>query len=231
MTAMRTDEIEQALFGMMALAEEQHAAVREALAGLGAERAALAQERAQLAQQAQAMRAEVAGLRQAANDVAPVLALSTQVAVERAVQRSLAGAGATAAEAVQAAAQPMLERLSGVAASAAAVEASLRRVVDWASWRLLGRGAALVAGLAGLLWLAHLSAWWWTERELRLTQAQRALLQSEIAGLEANRDALVQAGALAKMSRCGTGSKPCIRINEAAGAFGSPPDYRVIQGY
>jgi len=83
--------------------------------------------------------------------------------------------------------ETLLERLSGVAAQAGEVELSLRPVVGWASWRLLGRGAALVAGLAGLLWLAHLSAWWWNERALRFAQAEKAVLQAEIAGLEANR--------------------------------------------
>ena len=111
------------------------------------------------------------------------------------------------------------------------MEASLQRVVGWASWRLLGRGVAVVAGLAGLLWLANLSAWWWNARDLALTQARAAVLKAEIAGLEADRDALVRQGLLAKITQCGTGNRPCIRVNEAAGAFGEPPDYRVIEGY
>ena len=41
-------ERDQALFGLMAVAEEQQAAVREALAGLAAQQAALEQQQARL---------------------------------------------------------------------------------------------------------------------------------------------------------------------------------------
>ncbi len=237
-TGDRAGDAQQQLYGMMGLAQEQQAAVAAALAGLVAERAALAGERVTLAQQAEAMRAEAASLRRAAGELGPGLARSTQAAAERAVERGLAGAGETVAAAVEGAARPALERLSGMAAQAGAVEASLRRIAGWASWRLLGRGLAVVGVLAGLLWGAELSVWWWAERDLGLAQARRSLLLAEIAGLQGQRDeleasraALEGMGALAKIGRCDPGKRPCIRVNEAAGTWGSPPDYRVILGY
>ncbi len=211
----------------MALAEEHQAAVGQALAGLAGERAALAAQRAQLG-------AEAAAVRAAAEALGPMLAGTTRAAVER----SLAGAGQVAAGAVEAAAQPVLARLDGVAAQAGAAEASLRRVVEWASWRLLGRGILVVVALAGLLWLAHLSVWWWTSRDVSLAQARKAVLEAEIVGLqqkrddlEASRAELERLGVLGKVLRCQPGNRPCISVNEKAGAFGTAGEYRVIQGY
>lgn len=229
---------EQALFGLMAVAEEQQAAVREALAGLAAQRAALEWQQASLERQAEAVRAEAAGLRRVAGEVGPGLARSTREAVAAAVEQGLAGAGETATVAVAAAAKPLLEGLSGAAAQAGAVEAALRRVVGWVTWRLLGRGLAAVAGLAGLLWLAQGAAWWWDRHALEGVRAEKAQVEAEVAGLKvdrdkllANREELIRAGFLAQINRCGPKSRPCVRVNEAAGAFGEEADYRVLRGY
>ena len=224
-------ERDQALFGLMAVAEEQQAAVREALAGLAAQQAALERQQARLEGWTEAVQAEAAGLRRIAGEVGPGLARSTREAVETAVERGLAGAGTTATVAVQRAAQPLLDGLAGVAAQAGAVEAALRRVVGWATWRLLGQGVLAVAGLAGLLWLAQASAWWWGWRALEEVRAETAALEAEVAGLKANRDALVRDGLLARIERCGPSSRPCVRVNEAAGTFGERADYRVLRGY
>ena len=233
-------ERDQALFGLMAVAEEQQAAVREALAGLATQQAALEQQQARLEQWTEAVQAEAAGLRRIAGEVGPGLARSTREAVETAVERGLAGAGATATAAVQRAAQPLLDGLAGVSAQAGAVEAALRRVVGWATWRLLGQGVLAVAGLAGLLWLAQVSGWWWGWRALEEVRAQKAMVEAEVTALAAqrdellaNRDALVREGMLARIVRCNPGNRPCVRINEAAGTFeaGGQADYRVLRGY
>ena len=238
MRAEKAGEAEQRLFGLMAVAEEQQAAVRDALEGLAAARTGLAQERAQLGKVVQAVQSEAEWLQTTAAELGPNLAWRTEVAAREAVKEALAGAGALAVTAVEAAAQPMLTQLSEVAAQAGAVEASLRRVVAWASWRLLGRGVAVVALLAGLLWLADLSVWWWTERDMDRARSERMALQTEISVLRGIRDELaaqrtrlVQEGMLAQIGRCDPGHRPCIRVNEAAGAFGEASDYRVILGY
>lgn len=226
-------EREQALFGLMAVAEEQQAAVREALAGLAAQRAALEEQQARLERQAEAVRAEAAGLRRIAAEVGPVVAQSARVAAKAAVEEGLAGAGETATAAVEQAAKPLLDGLSGVTAQAGAMEAALRRAVGWATWRLLGRGLAAVVGLAAVLWLAQGAASWWGWRGLDAVRAQKVVLQAEVAELRANRDALVREGMLARIVRCNPGNRPCVRINETAGVFesGGQADYRVLRGY
>ena len=238
MAEQAADAREQALFGLMAVAEEQQAGVREALAGLAAQQAALERQQARLEQQAAAVRAEAVTLRRLATEVGPGLAQSTREAVKAEVERDLAGAGETATAAVEAAAKPLLEGLAGVTAQAGAVEATLRRVVGWATWRLLGRGLLAVAGLAGLLWLAQGAAWWWDQHALAGVRAEKARLETEIARLQgerdkllANRDELIRAGFLAQINRCGPKSRLCVRVNEAAGEFGEEADYRVLRGY
>ena len=49
--------------------------------------------------------------------------------------------------------------------------------------------------------------------------------------MRANRDDWAKAGMLAKLEHCGPKARPCIRIDEGAGAFGNGGDYRVILGY
>jgi len=228
---MVSDGEDKRLFGMMAVAEKQQAAVEAALKRLVAQEEALKGERQELAEGVAALRAEIAALRQATRSVGPELQRGTQEAVRTAVVNSLAGAGDAAARAAAAATRPLLDRLDGVAESAREVEASLKRVVGWVTWRLLWRVAAVAAGCLLVVVLANLSIRWWTEWDIAFDRAQQAVLEAKIAGLQDTHDELVRTGMLAKISRCGSGAKPCIRVNEAAGTFGDPPDYRIIFGY
>ena len=204
---------EDRLYGLMEIAERQQAAVQAALEGLAAERAALQRERELLAR----------GVRD--------LRMGTQEAVRSAVTDSLAGAATEGVAAVQAATTPLLGRLAGVAAAVGQAEAALRQVVLWASWRLLGWIVAVVAGLVLLGWLASTLVLWWDSGTIGAAQAQKAQLQAEVAELKANQDTWAKAGMLEKLTRCNPGFRPCVRVNEAAGAFGDRSDYRVILGY
>ncbi len=219
------EDMKDSLYGLMALAEEHQAAVGAAVAGLTAERAALAADRTVLAKQSKQMQDEIVRLRQAAEDLAPDVAKAAQ----KAVTQGLAGAGETAAAAVGQAVRPVLARLDQVTAQAAAAEAALRRVVGWVSWRLLWRGLAIVAAMAGLLWLSHLMVWKWAAWDVALAQTQKEMLLSEITGLqgkraelEASRADLERQGVLAKMNRCGPGNRPCVRVLDASAA--APPE-------
>lgn len=66
-------DVQQQLFGLMAVAEEHQKAVNAALGGLTAERAALAKERAAVAQAAASLVSVASEVRQAAGEIAPVL--------------------------------------------------------------------------------------------------------------------------------------------------------------
>ena len=163
---------------------------------------------------------------------AAVQAALDGLAAERAaVAESLAGAATEGVAAVQAATGPLLSRLAGVAEQAGQADAALRGVVAWASWRLLGWMVAAVALLVLLGWLASNAVLWWDTGTIGAAQAERARLQAAVAAMQANRDEWVKAGLIAKLERCGPKARPCVRINESAGAFGTSSDYRVLLGY
>ena len=197
---------EDRLYGLMEIAERQQVAVQAALEGLAAEREALARERERLGR-------AVAALGQ-----------GTRQAVRVAVAEGFAGAAGKGVEAVQVATQPLLEELAGMTEGAERAEAALRRVVSWASWRLLGWIMALIAALALLGWLSSTALIWWDTGTIEQ-------LQGEITEMQANHAAWVKAGMLGKLTYCDPGNRPCIQVDEGAGAFGANSDYRVIKGY
>jgi len=204
---------EDRLYGLMEIAERQQAAVQAALEGLAAERAALERERDKLAREVQA------------------LDVSLRTAVQAAVTGSLAAAATEGVKAVQTATAPLLGELAGMTSTAGQAETALRRVVLWASWRLLGWIMAAMAALVLLGWLASTAVLWWDTGAIGRAQARKAQLEAEVAELQANREAWVMAGLLGKLERCGPKSRPCIRVDERAGSFGDQADYRVILGY
>jgi hypothetical protein len=200
---------EDRLYGLMEIAERQQALVQAALDGLAAERAALERERQRLAR-------EIAALGQ-----------GTRQAVQLAVADGFAGAAGKGVEAVETATQPLLGKLERVTESAAQAETALRRVVSWASWRLLGWIMALIAALVLLGWLSSTALIWWDTGRVNE-------LRDEIATLQANHDAWVKAGMLGKITYCDPGHRPCVEVDESAGTFGTPEgpqDYQVLKGY
>jgi hypothetical protein len=197
-------EAEDRLYGLMEVAERQQAAAQAALEGLAAERAALERER-------QALAREVATLAQRTNS-----------AVHLAVSQSLAEAAGHGAEAVERATAPLLGRLADVTKSARDADMALRRVVQWASWRLLAWIMALIAVLVLFGWLSSTVIIWWDSGRIDT-------LQSQIATLQANHRAWVKAGVLGALSICGPDRRPCVRVDKGAGSFGKHADYMVIQ--
>jgi len=199
-------DAEDRLYGLMEIAERQQAAVQAALDGLGAERAALTRERQVLAR-------DVASLEE-----------RMRQAVQSAVAESLAGAADQGVKAVRVATRPLLNELSGVTAGAVRAEAALRQVVSWASWRLLGWIMALIVALVLFGWLSSTALVWWDTGTI-------SNLQDEITQLQANHAAWVKEGMLGKLNYCVPGNRPCIQVDESAGAFGDNGDYRIIKGY
>lgn len=204
---------EDRLYGLIEVAERQQAAAQATLEGLAAERAALAWEREALAR-------GVAGLQ-----------AGTQGAVRAAVAESLAGAATEGVAAVQAATGPLLTRLDSVGQQAREADAALRGMVEWASWRLLGWTMAAVALLVLGGWLATALVLWWDGGAIQAARAEKARLQAEVAEMQASRDEWAKAGMLGKLTRCNPGNRPCVRVDERAGAFGERSDYRVLLGY
>ena len=206
-------EAEERLYGLMEVVERQQAAVQVALEGLAVERLALQHERKALGFEVKA------------------IGESAAAAVRSEVRYSLAGAAATTAGALEVSTRPLLEKLNGVAAGAEQAQAALRRVVLWASWRLLGWVVGAVAGLVLLGWLASAAVLWWDTGAIEAAQLEKMRLQSEVAELKANREGWVKAGVLAKINTCGPKAWPCVRIDESAGNFvaNGHNDYWVIK--
>jgi len=92
---------------------------------------------------------------------------------------------------------------------------------------------AAVAGLVLLGWLASTLVLWWDAGAIAAARAEKRQLQAEVAEMQANRDEWARAGFLAKLTRCNPGNRPCVRVDERAGAFESQghDDYRVLLGY
>ena len=208
-------EVEDRLYGLLEVAERQQAAAQAALEGLAAERAALKRERDALAAEAKA------------------LGLSLRTEVRAAVADGLAAAATDGVRAVETATAPLLGRLEGVAATAGRAEAALRRVVLWASWRLLGWIATVGAMTALLGWLTGSGVLWWDAGTIAEARAKKAQLQAEVAELQASYDGWVKVGVQQKVVRCGPKLRPCIRVDENAGQFESQGQggYRVIWGH
>ena len=213
MDAAAGPEDKDRLYALMEIAEQQQVAVQAALEGLAAERAALAQEREALAR----------GVRD--------VQIGAQRAVRSAVADSLAGAATEGVAAVQAATAPLLSRLAGMTEQAGQADAALRDLVSWASWRLLAwmMGAVALLVLGG--WLATTLVLWWDTGAIVAARVQKAQLAAEVAEMQANRDEWAKAGFTAKLARCNPGNRPCVRVDEKAGPFGTASDYRVLLGY
>ncbi len=169
----------------------------------------LAAERAALAREREALARQVQALQ-----------AGVQGAARAAVAEGLAGAATEGVVAVRTATGPLLSRLDSMAAQAGRADAALRGVVAWASWRLLG-------------WLASTLVLWWDAGAIAAARAEKRQLQAEVAEMQANRDEWARAGFLAKLTRCNPGNRPCVRVDERAGAFESQghDDYRVLLGY
>jgi hypothetical protein len=207
-------ETEDRVYALIDVAGQQQGSLQAALDGLAAERLALQRERQALARGVEAMRQ------------------GASAAVRLAVLVGLAGAGDTIAAQAEAATKPVLAQLAGVVATAGQAETAMRRVVLWASWRLLGWVIAAIAALSVLWWLAGAAVLWWDDSAIRNAQAEKAHLEAEVAALQANYDDWVQKGMLGKLEHCGPKDRPCIRVDESAGAFGDDTHhYWVIKGY
>jgi len=88
---------------------------------------------------------------------------------------------------------------------------------------------AALGGLVLLGWLVSGVVLWWDKAAITAVQARKVQLEGEVAKMQATRDDWARSGMLARVERCNPGDRPCIRVNEEAGAFGEHSDYRVLR--
>lgn len=107
----------------------------------------------------------------------------------------MTGAGAGQQAAVCLAVEESLGWVASSGVEAVQAGAALRRVVRWASWRLLGWDVATIAALVLLWWLAS-NACWWDAGVNGAMQLHKAQLEVDVATIQANHDDRVKAGML-----------------------------------
>lgn len=204
-------EVQQQLFGLMAVAEEHQKAIKAAIDGLTAERAALAKERGALAQ-ATASVAGVAGdVRKAAAESIPAMQKAAGEAVGASVRQSLAGASDAAAKALGEAAKPVIGSLSGVVQAASDVEGSLKNAGQWFAWKWV---AVAGGGLVGVCLVAY-AALAWQLHQVSALGEEKAALAAEVAHLQASVNTLEKKGGRIKMTQCG--GRLCIEASTNQG--------------
>lgn len=186
------------IYSLMKTAEDQLAALKHATGALSAERAALARDRAALektlADHASGLKAAAANLktagadiRQEARNATPALQDATRRAVEASMAQTLTQVSTRAANALETASKPILERLAGVVQAAGAAEASLKRAGQWFAWKWVALAAG---GTAGLLLAAHFALTVLdSAHQADLVEQHQALVQ-DIARLRETADAL-----------------------------------------
>lgn len=159
-------QISEDLVSMVVLAKKQQATAQAAVDHLGLLSKTFGEQLA-------VFNASIPTVRKAAAD-----------AVHSAIAPALAGASDVAAKALSAASQPVLARLEGAASAAGEVETKLRRVGGWLSWRLAGRGAAVVGAAVLVSWCLAWAGIEWREHETQDLMAQRQALAAEVEQLQ-----------------------------------------------
>lgn len=204
---------EQELFGLMAVAQEQQQAVSETLKKL---------EDRQVALNAVIARAGTAveDMSKAGHASALIIEKATRIAVEKAVQGSLASLQQQTQSTLGESFMPAVKALQGATGRAEQAEESLHQAASWISWKWAAIWAStscvLLASIVGLSMLLVPSP-------------------SEIADLRANVAALEARGGKIQLVQCGPSNRLCAKIdvkaNKSTGGWGTEGQYMILEGY
>jgi hypothetical protein len=141
----------------------------------------------------------------------------------------------TVREAIEAASEPMLGKLSGVVDAASKAEGKLRAAVASFSWKWIATAIGAAAGGIGALFIAAWFVVWWQRHQIENLTEQRFKLQVEITQLETNAKEWEKRAGRAKLTMCGKNgsneSHLCVRVDTKAGMFGQESDFMILNGY
>jgi hypothetical protein len=205
------DPVDEKLYGLVEIAEQQQANAQEILKSLAIERAAFTEERELWSDGLEKLRADL-------ND-----------AILEAVSASMSSAVAEAIDTVNEMALPLADHVAQAATAAEQANEAFKRMIAWASGRLLAWGLGALAGLVLLGWLASGIVLWWDTAAIAASHVRKQQLQAEVAELQATSDAWTAAGFASKLRRCGPKNRPCIAVDEAAGPFGAQSEFRLLK--
>ena len=228
---MSETEMDQAPIVLMELIEQNLKEMRSVAEDLAAERNLLERERQKLEFEVRDLKKENKKVVEAAIIAAAAKTHATIVDAIAQTEVMTNAAATQLLENLKSGAKPVLENLSTVTTRAATADAALRNVIKWASWRLLGLVAGVLVVLGVFGWLASAGVQWWDTKTIAQDLTEKDQLQQEIANLQANQAAWVQAGMQDQIQRCSPGNRPCVAVDESAGAFGTQGNLRVLQGY
>ena len=202
------DDVQEKLFTLMALAEEQQKSAQSATQ--------------ELAQTIQTLTAATAALTQ----LAPIL----ERAAAQAMGQSLADASRIAAASLESAARPILSKFNGMTLQAAVAETKLKGAVTWFTWKWAGLVSASIMCMFIVWCLLAQALLWWHKDEVDQLLVQRAALTRELAQLQAQADVFEARAGRAILTRCGIENRLCVRIDKQAGVFGDER-HMVLLGY
>lgn len=202
-------DMQQQIFGLYGVAQDQQKAVQEALDSLAAEREKLAQMSAKLER----------GV--------PTLQKATETAVKTAMAVALQGAAQAAVKAFEGASGALIKNLAGAAEAAQKAESELNEAISSFRWKWAALAAAMTLG--GIV--AVLCAAWlvmtWNRAEIASLSEQRQALLAEVAGLQRNLAELEKRGGKITMNNCG--GRLCIEASRNQGDGWQTSDGRNVR--
>jgi len=179
-----TSKVDDRIYALLAMVEDQQTAVRAGLQGLAQERAALATERVALMQQAEKMERLADKLSGTILRGIPQVAEAASQAAGSAVKEELARTAMTAIHAAGIAAQPTLDGVKAAASTAAALQAELRKAVTEfrREWK---RSIALaIVGMIGAAGFITGGSIWLETARIDHLLSQETKLTAEVAALQ-----------------------------------------------
>ena len=177
-------KVDERIYALLAMIEDQQTAVRAGLEGLAQERAALATERVALVQQAERMERLSDKLSGQLLGAIPRVVDSAGQAASVAVAKVLEGTAAAAVQAAATAAKPTLDGLKEAVSWADATQLQLRTAVknfrrEW----MWATGLAVLGMIVAAALITMGSVWLETEKIAQLME-QKSKLTAEISALQ-----------------------------------------------
>lgn len=188
------DDGSERIFGLIAVAEDQQAAVRAALEGLAQERAGLAKDRVLLVQSTEMIQKLTEEMFKKVLKTVPQIEESSSKAATAAVKAALAGVGAETTKMVADAAKPMLAQIADSVTTAGTVQQQLQQASSEFGRRWL---TMIVIGFTFLLLLVAMASYaavYIQKQEVEKLQVERTKLTAELANLQEQVDQAKRSG-------------------------------------
>lgn len=99
--------------------------------------------------------------------------------------------------------------LAGAATGATEAAGTLERAAQWFGWKVFAIAIASTVGVCLVAW----GSIWWPRHQIAALIEQKAALQTEVAELQTNVEALAKRGGRIKMNICGPKKRLCVEVD------------------